>query len=76
MARAEATMAISAATDVVSYFLYLDLLGELVTAKTDTYDLGEETDRVQRPLISLPPEECGPGVKRGCRHLCHGEPRV
>ena len=47
----EATMAISAATDVVGYFLYLDLLGELVAAKTrHGYDLGEETDRVQEAL--------------------------
>ena len=47
----EATMVISAATDVVGYFLYLDLLGELVAAKTrHGYDLGEETDRVQEAL--------------------------
>ncbi len=47
----EATMAISAATDVVGYFLYLDLLGELVAAKTrHDYELGEETDRVKDAL--------------------------
>lgn len=47
----EATMAISAATDVIGYFLYLDLLGELISAKNQhRYDLGEETDRVREAL--------------------------
>ena len=58
-------MAISAATDVVGYFLYLDLLGELVAAKTrHGYDLGEETDRVQEALNLA---AAGKNVKSWCQ---------
>ncbi len=47
----EATMAVAEATDVVGYFLYLDLLGDLAVGKIrHDYNLGEETDRVREAL--------------------------
>ena len=48
----EATAALRAATDLVGYRLYLDLLGDLTRGKTlHGYDLGEETARVRTALV-------------------------
>ncbi|WP_119458942.1 precorrin-3B C(17)-methyltransferase [Rhodospirillaceae bacterium SYSU D60014] len=47
----EATAALKAATDLVGYRLYLDLLGDLTRGKPlHGYDLGEETARVRVAL--------------------------
>jgi cobalt-precorrin 5A hydrolase/precorrin-3B C17-methyltransferase len=53
---AEAEAAIRAATDLVGYRLYLDLLGELAAGKRlHTFDLGQEETRV-RAALSLSAE--------------------
>lgn len=47
----EATQAISTATDLVGYRLYIDLLGALADGKTrHDYMLGDETERVEKSI--------------------------
>ena len=66
----DACQAIQQASEVVGYFLYLDLVDDLINTQTcHRFDLGKEEDRVRKAL-----ELCASG--KNVALVCSGDPGV